>query len=358
MKRLSYISRLSVPFAQELVADIVRVAGRNNARDEITGVLICFAQFFFQIIEGEDEKIDRLYEKIGRDPRHTDLVCLRTELDIDGRLFPEWSMQVIDLNENAELLVRPVRILLETLSESHELLRQYTQPSVLQSVYRGINPLSVPVRKVERIVLFTDIVSFSRISEALPVEQVAILLNRYLETTSEIIASMGGEVTKFVGDCVMAYFAPEQADAALEACLRILRKLDRERTTAGHADPVRLLYSGFGLAQGMVIEGNLGSRIKKDYTIVGDPVNTAAKLEALTRDLGRALILCDRVMENTRLDWRFVPLGTYDLKGKRRQARVYSIDHRLVNDFDAGAVEAAVARTIPDPDAPDGSPVP
>ncbi|MGE0083186.1 MAG: BLUF domain-containing protein [Desulfococcaceae bacterium] len=334
MKRLTYISRLNMPLSENEIKEIGIISSRNNQKQDITGVLIYFRELFFQIIEGDDVKIDCLYEKIGQDKRHADILCLKTEYQVEDRYFPNWSMNVINLDNNTDALIYPVKILLQTITESHGIIEQYTQPAVLKIISRGINPLTVPARTVEKIILFADIVSFSAISENLPVELIALMINRYLEISSEIITAMGGEVTKYIGDCVMAYFAPEMADNAVQACLTVLSELEKARQSANKNSPIRLLYSGFGLSQGIVIEGNMGSAIKKDYTILGDPVNTAARLEALTRTVKKAIVLSENVKNSTKAEWNFVSLGRHDLKGKEKNSEVYYPDHELVNNFD------------------------
>ncbi len=333
MKRLTYISRLSETLSDAEIEKIGVWSRQNNQALDITGVLIHFSDFFFQIIEGEETTIDRLYEKIKRDQRHKDVLCLKTEHQVEERLFPDWSMNIINLNHSTDALIHPVKILLQAITESHGVIAQYTQPAVLNIINKGLNPLAMASRKVEKIILFGDIVSFSALSEKLPVEQIVLMLNRYLEISSDLISKMGGEVTKFVGDCVMAYFDPELADNAIEACLNILDELQRERSLAQKGNPMRLLHCGFGLSQGVVIEGNMGSAIKKDYTIIGDPVNTAARLEALTRAVRKTIVLSEQVKNSARREWPFASLGRHDLKGKQEMTELYSMDHDLVNAF-------------------------
>ncbi len=316
MKRITYTSRLVNGITSADLEELGRKASENNHQLDITGALVHFAGLFFQIIEGREEEIDRLFAKIRRDTRHKDIIILKTEVNVVQRHFPEWSMKIINLDRNADDLIRPVKIMLQTILDSHEIIEQYTQPAVLRLLNMGLNPLIVPPRKVERIVLFGDIVSFSTISEFLPVEKVAGMINHFLDIASGEIVAMGGEITKFIGDCIMAYFPEEGADDAINACINILRRLEEERYRADHNDLVRLLYCGFGLSKGSVIEGNLGSTVKTDYTILGEPVNTAARLEAMTRVVKKAIVVSEDVKIAARADWNFTPLGRLDLKGK------------------------------------------
>jgi len=346
LKRITYISRLNAPLSEREVQEIGAISSRNNRELQITGVLISFSGLFFQIIEGEDSAVDWLYAKIARDSRHTDLLCLRAEIDVKERLFPNWSMNVINLDQNTDLLIQPVKMFLQAIADSHRIIERYTQPAVMRILTQGANPLEVPVRKVEKIVLFADIVAYSAIAEHLPVEAAALMINRYLDTCSERISAMGGEVTKFIGDCVMAYFDPGQADGALQACLEILGDLKVLRRSAAQGSPLRLLHCGFGLAQGMVIEGNLGSTIKTDFTVIGDAVNTAARLEALTRKVQKAIVVSEGVRSSAGAQWNFAPLGIQELKGKNEAAEAFYPDLPLVHEFETADSILRAARTL------------
>jgi adenylate cyclase len=336
MKRLTYISRFSPTLTPNDIEKIEQISQRNNQARNITGVLLCLGGMFFQILEGEEEDIDRLYEKIMRDTRHTDILCLKSEPNVTERLFPEWSMRTINLDNNTDLVIQPIKTLLQTVTESHGILKQYTQPTILKIIQQGINPLDVRPKKIERIVLFCDIVSFSAFADKLPVEHVVFLADYYLSICSKIITEAGGEVTKFIGDCVMAYFDAEQADAAIQAGLDILLEVAMLRSYAGEDSPLNVLYTGIGITKGLVIEGNLGSQVKKDYTIIGDVVNAASRLEALSRNLDRSLVFSEAVKSSTKKAWDFVHLGSFAIKGKVQPTEVYSIDQEITRKSSDG----------------------
>lgn len=333
MKRITYISRLAEPLSLEEVESIGIVSNENNRRADITGLLVYFDKMFFQIIEGEDKVIDQLYVKIGNDPRHCDLFRLKTEYKIEERLFPTWSMRTINLDHTIDDLLLPIKILLQSVVESHSIIEQYTQPTIIKMLNQGINPLTVTPVPIEKVILFADIVSYSTISEKLPINETLLILNTYFEICSRVILSKGGEVNKFLGDGLMAYFDIEKADNALQACVEILEELRILRQNALGHSPLKFLFSGFGLAQGSVIEGNMGSPFKTDYTIIGDAVNIASRLEELTREVRYSIVLSDSLKETTKLPWSFVSLGQYNLKGKENKSEIYSIDHELVSEF-------------------------
>ena len=333
MKRITYISKLTNPISCQEIEEIGHVSVRNNTEINITGSLVYFAKMFFQIIEGDDIAIDKLYKKIGKDPRHCDVLRLKTEENIKERLFPTWHMKTINLDTNVDELLRPIKILLQSVIETHSIVERYTQPTVLRILNKGINPLSIKPITVDRIILFADIISYTAISERLTLEETLLILNSYFEICSRIILKRGGEVNKFMGDGLMAYFDIGQADDAIHACMEILEELKSLRNNSDKNSPLKLLNSGFGLAQGEVIEGNMGSKFKTDYTIIGDPVNVAARLEKLTRTVKRSLVLSEAVMHSAKESWSFISLGKYNLKGKRKISEIFSIDRNVVNDY-------------------------
>lgn len=334
MKRITYISKLTSPLSNTEIEQIGNVSIQNNMQINITGTLVFFEKMFFQIVEGDDKDVERLYKKIGNDPRHYDILRLKTEDDINERLFPNWHMKTINLDDNVDDLLRPIKILLQSVLETHSIIEQYTQPTILKIINKGLNPLAIKPVTVERVILFADIISYTTISEKLTLEETLLVLNSYFEICSRIILKKGGEVNKFMGDGLMAYFDVRHADNAIHACLEILKELSILRQNSDKNSPLKLVNSGFGLAQGEVIEGNMGSEFKKDYTIIGNAVNTAARLEKLTREVKRSLVLSESLKHSAKEPWSFVSLGKYNLKGKKNTSEVYSIDDNIVNNYE------------------------
>ncbi|MEY3305421.1 MAG: hypothetical protein RLZZ139_3794 [Cyanobacteriota bacterium] len=329
MKRLTYISKFARSLTTKEIENIGSVSQTNNSRDGITGVLLSCSGIFFQILEGEEDRIDSLYTRILEDDRHNQILCLKSEQNVSQRRFPDWSMEVIALDENNDILLQPIKILLQTLGESQTILASYTQSGVLQAIEKGINPLTLTPRYAEKIIFFADIISFTSITEKLEVTEVVDLLNQFFTICTKAIAARGGEVTKFIGDCVMAYFDGDRADEAMQASLDILAELEILRNQAPAHSPLRVLYIGIGLSKGTVLEGNIGSQTKKEYTVIGDAVNVASRIESLTRQLNRFLVFSASVREGLSDRWRAVRLGDFKAKGKEAIVEVYSIDDVL-----------------------------
>jgi len=333
MKRIIYISTVNRHLSDGEIESIGQVSARNNREVGITGVLISVHDYFFQVLEGEEEAIAAVVARIRRDPRHRDMHILKAECDISERQFPKWSMRTIRLAADGDLVLQAIRDMLQNIAQSHRIIERYTQPSVLKFLTEGVNPLSVPPRKTDKIVLFSDMVAFSYLSDLFPVEEVAEVVNAFLEVCSTAIVRRGGVVAKYVGDCTIAYFEPGQADDALFACLDVLGKLAEMRAGSPACGLMRFLYCGFGVALGTVIEGNFGSSVKMDYTVLGGTVNQAARLESLTREIAKPLALGEAVVRAARRPWPFLHVGDFKLKGSGRPCPVYTLDDPLLDGF-------------------------
>lgn len=330
MKRITYISKIVGNINEEEIDELARKSSENNQKRNISGVLIYIRGLFFQILEGDDDQVEQIYQKILSDERHKDVMCLKTEYDIE-RLFPDWAMKSINLNKENTDVMRPLRVLLENVMDAHAIILNYTQPAVFNIFNKGVNPLDLGVKKTTKTILFTDIVAFSSICENQPVEEIESMLNLFLEICSSHITLQGGEVTKYIGDCVMAYFEPHESDFALQACIDILKELQSIRNNNNYSKLIQSVYCGFGLACGEVLEGNMGSSIKKDYTIIGDAVNTASRLETVTRTLNRAIVFSSDIRRNLKNKWNYEPHGMVNLKGKQRDVEIYSMKDYLLN---------------------------
>lgn len=331
MKRLTYISNFSRSLTRKEIENIEIVSQKNNFREGISGILLSCSGIFFQILEGDDHQVDLLYEKILKDDRHHQVLCLKSEVNITERFFPDWSMKAIAIDENSEILLKPIKILLQSLGESKMALANYTHSGVLQAIENGINPLTLTPRYTEKIIFFADIMGFASMTEKLQVTEVAELLNQFFTICTSEIAAKGGEVTKFIGDCVMAYFDGDRANEALQASLDILSELEILRDRSPVNSPLRVLYVGIGLSKGTVLEGNIGSQTKKEYAIIGDAVNVAARIESLTRKLNRFLVFSAAVREGLSDHWKLLKMGDFYAKGREAIVEVYSIDDPLAS---------------------------
>lgn len=185
---------------------------------------------------------------------------------------------------------------------------------------------------ISTVLWFSDLQDFTRLADALAGEAILPLLNDYADAIVSAIHGQDGEVLKFMGDGLLAIFPPgdiatgcRKALAAFEAARAAVAEVNRRRGAAG--EPV----TGFtlGLHVGEVLYGNIGSRDRLDFTVVGPAVNEVSRLEGLCRSLDREIIVSQAFVQA--LDGadgrnRLVSLGRYALKGLKRAQELYTLD--------------------------------
>ncbi|MCX7303629.1 MAG: BLUF domain-containing protein [Hyphomicrobiales bacterium] len=326
MKRLFYVSRFARPLTKRDI-DAIRISAvRYNHERGITGILVCLGDMFFQALEGRSAIVDSLYnERILRDPRHNHVLCLNSLNNVTDRMFPDWDMRIFNLNEDAEVLPLAFRHTLSALLEANQIISQYTQPSIFRMIERGVNPTLVKPRRLRATVLFSDIVGFSYFAERLRPADLMELVNSHIEACTEQIDRHGGQVNKLLGDGILAYFPHQDADTAVSAAVDILDEMNRRRSRASRTSPQHFLHGGVGLANGMVYEGNIGSALKRDFTILGNTVNLASRLESLTRVLNVPLIASASVAHRAQSPWGFQSLGNHTLKGNVKGIEIFGL---------------------------------
>ena len=332
MKRVTYVSSATSKMTQDELDQISRISAHNNAKVAVTGVLLLCGDFFFQILEGPEDAVDQVMERIRKDPRHKDIQLLKVEQFDLERQFADWSMRTVFLDTINDTLVLAIRMMLATLAESRSILGRYTQPAVLDLLFKGSNPLETPHQVENKVVLFGDIAAFDALSSFYSTEEVADHASCFLEVLSNAVIRHGGQINKYIGDKVLAYFSPEQADAAVICCLESLNELRTLRANAAQCRLRNFLYGGFGLSIGPVIVGNFGSSMKLDYTILGNTVNRASRMVGMTRSTGRALMVEKTVMQACQTEWQWDFLGEFQLKGQIENSSFFSIKDDLALD--------------------------
>lgn len=119
-KRIKYVSQCAADLRPADIETIVAVSQRNNAARGVTGAMALSGRLFYQVLEGPPEVIDALYAKIAADPRHTNVTLLRSQSDAPMRIFPKWSMRIVNLEETEAAKLEPLRELLTGTVELRE----------------------------------------------------------------------------------------------------------------------------------------------------------------------------------------------------------------------------------------------
>jgi adenylate cyclase len=178
-------------------------------------------------------------------------------------------------------------------------------------------------------ILFTDIRSFTTISEKMDPQQLVGLLNEYFTAMVGIVMSEGGVVDKYIGDAIMAVFGapvPKEDDAvnAVRAAVKMRRALEELNGRLAARGMARL-RTGIGIHTGQVIAGNIGSERRMEYTVIGDAVNLASRLESCTKDLGVDVLISEDTYYLTKHVIEARAVREITVKGRRAPVLTYQV---------------------------------
>eukprot|EP01012_Entosiphon_sulcatum_P008675 TRINITY_DN1475_c0_g1_i1.p1 TRINITY_DN1475_c0_g1~~TRINITY_DN1475_c0_g1_i1.p1 ORF type:complete len:802 (+),score=99.40 TRINITY_DN1475_c0_g1_i1:259-2406(+) len=207
----------------------------------------------------------------------------------------------------------------------------YLQPSVVRVVLDSTQFQGLSMRETPCTIYFSDIESFTSISEGLSPSTLVVLVGEYLQEMSGIILETGGTIDKYIGDAIMAFWNapdpvvdhPYQAVVAAVNCQRRLSELRERWETEGKP----AMKCRIGLNTGVVLVGNYGCSTKMDFTVIGDPVNVASRLEGLNKKYGTYLLISEEVESHATVRSTFImrPLGRVVVKGKSVPIQVFEV---------------------------------
>ena len=210
-----------------------------------------------------------------------------------------------------------------------DLLGKVVSPEIATQLLQSGVQLGGEEREVT--ILFSDLRDFTGMSEKMSPTDMLALLNRYLDRMSTIIEKHGGVIDKYIGDAIMALFgapvadpdAPGKAIAAAREMARALDTLNRELIAEGR--PV--LAFGIGINTARVVAGNMGSKTRLNYTVIGDGVNLASRLEGLTKDSAYAtpIIVSEATLRAMKNPPPARELGEVKVKGKTEAVKIFAL---------------------------------
>lgn len=187
------------------------------------------------------------------------------------------------------------------LRQENKILRQYVEPEVLETLTKSKEDwLGICGKSAEVSVMFLDIRNFTPMAEKFPAEVVVEILNRFLSLMSEVIVENGGTLDKYIGDAVMCFWNSPfpQEDYVFLPVKTALEILERLKPVVAEVEE-RYAHSvsvGVGIHCGKVVAGNIGSAQRLDFTVVGDVVNTAARLESNAKN-GKSILISSEVYQ-------------------------------------------------------------
>ncbi|UCD48651.1 MAG: adenylate/guanylate cyclase domain-containing protein [Phycisphaerales bacterium] len=207
--------------------------------------------------------------------------------------------------------------------------RHYLSGEVIEKILRDPKHLQLGGEKRELTIMFTDLAGFSTFSEKLGPVELTALLNDYLSEMTDIILEEGGTLDKYEGDAIIAFWnAPlEQADHAVRACraaLRCQRRLNELRP-AYQQRTGAALHMRVGLNTGPVVVGNMGSRKRFNYTILGDAANLAARLEGANKAFGTETMVAESTWRLASAEFQGRKLADLRVVGRQSAVAVYEL---------------------------------
>jgi adenylate cyclase len=211
-----------------------------------------------------------------------------------------------------------------------DLFGQYVPPELVDEMARDPERYSMEGRNEELTVLFSDVRGFTTISEGLDPKELTQLMNEYLGAMTQVVRKNRGTLDKYIGDAIMAFWGAPVADAshaqnAVQTALdmqRELRKLDAPFSTRGWP----ALHIGVGINTGTMTVGDMGSPVRKSYTVMGDAVNLGSRLESITKQYGVGIIVSEttkavvkqivyRELDRVRVKGKDEPVGIFEPLG-------------------------------------------
>ncbi len=251
--------------------------------------------------------------------RWRELSLASTRKDEIGTLTTAFSVMASDLEGSEAEITRQARQRAD--------LGRFLSRELVEAIVSGRHELSLGGRRASVSVLFADVVAFTPLAETRPAEEVVALLNELFSVLTEVVFRHGGTVDKFIGDCIMAVWgAPvaqeDHAARALAAAEDMMRFLEtaNESFREKYGASIEL---GIGINSGEVLVGNIGSDKRMEYTVIGDTVNVAARLEAIARPNQVLVAEATRVLVADAFELQ--PLGERALTGRSATTKVYEL---------------------------------
>jgi adenylate cyclase len=216
------------------------------------------------------------------------------------------------------------------LYEEKHLLRdtisRYVSPEMCEKILKNPALLQLGGRRQQVTVLFADIKSFTAMSETMDPEAVVEVLNTYFTEMVDLVFKHQGTLDKYVGDALMAVFGvpvplPHAATRAVECALAMQRRLARMR--AEGRTPVQGVR--IGINTGEAIVGNIGSDKRMDFTVIGDAVNVAARLQELAKELEAETLISESTYQELAGRFNLVPEEAVVLRGRKEATRLYRL---------------------------------
>jgi adenylate cyclase len=250
--------------------------------------------------------------------------------DETGELATTFNLMIADLDRAYSQIKRfafDAVLARKRESKIRNIFQKYVPNDLIERFFQSPESMLVGENR-ELAILFSDIRSFTTISESMQPDELVKSLNRYFGRMVDVIVDHGGIVDKYIGDAIMAFFgAPvhhgDEPLQAVSAAVEMIEALDAFNADQ-HVQGAPRFQTGIGVSLGEVTVGNIGTERKMDYTVIGDPVNLASRLEGLTKKYGQPLIYSETLFPFVKSTYPWRLLDAVAVKGKSRGVRIYT----------------------------------
>jgi adenylate cyclase len=209
-------------------------------------------------------------------------------------------------------------------------IQHYFSPQVVQSILSSPDRLKLGGERREVTILFSDIRSFTTITENTPPEILSRMLHEYFTEMTEEILATDGVLDKFIGDAIMAFWGapldqPNHADRAVKTAVGMMKRL-RKLQERFENEGLPRVDIGIGVNTGIVTVGNMGSKKRFDYTVIGDSVNVASRLESLNKEYNKThVIISESTKEKLKENFDYRELDSVTVKGKTIPIKIFEV---------------------------------
>jgi adenylate cyclase len=207
-------------------------------------------------------------------------------------------------------------------------LERFHSPQVVEMILKGGQETKDNImdpKDLTATILFTDIIGFTRLSEQMPPREVNVILNQYFSRMTDIIFKYDGTLDKYIGDGLMAVFgAPMEKDDDAERAIKTAQEMRQElvvlREKMGEKIKIDIRI---GINTGRVVAGNMGSPRRMEYTVIGDPVNIASRLESIAKS--NQILIGEETCRLVKDTFKINKVGPRKVKGKSAEVMVYEV---------------------------------
>ena len=208
----------------------------------------------------------------------------------------------------------------------------YLEPKMVKKLQQNPDLLKLGGETKELTFLFCDIRGFTPLSEKYKSnpKELTKVINRFLTPMTDIIMKNGGTIDKYMGDCIMAFWnapidTPKHKELAITSALEMIDKLKYLNNMNGFGDN-NVINIGIGINTGKCIVGNMGSKQRFDYSVIGDPVNLASRLEGVSKNYDATLVVGEDTYRDISTLFNFKKLDEVVVKGKSNKVTIYTIE--------------------------------